>query len=334
MAVSLGTNNLLLSSQTWSANGTNTTVSLDTTKFRSSPDSVKAVATAAGSTEHKTGYGFDGTGNDPVAGKPYATGVWVDDDGDLTYDIDFLVNFDTVDAAGVHTNVQRRLQGEVHSTDTFGKLWTADVGLAPDGTTQAQLIVIANENPAAGAKWFDDHYFGDPANLPPTANAGPDQSVTTGATVQLSGSGSDPEGAVLTFAWSLAKPANSTAILSSTTAANPTFVADIEGTYTATLTVSDGTNTSAPDSVDVLATKPPTKSVELEWTAPSGTITGYQLERQLSGSTTWTAAGAPTGSPYIDPDGADGASYRLRAVNGTLVGAWSNVAVAAAPVTG
>ena len=41
-----------------------------------------------------------------------------------------------------------------------------------------------------------------PTNLPPTANAGPDQSVASGAAVTLSGSGSDPDvGDVLSYAW-------------------------------------------------------------------------------------------------------------------------------------
>lgn len=42
-----------------------------------------------------------------------------------------------------------------------------------------------------------------PANRPPTANAGGPYSVELGGTVQLIGSGNDPDGDTLTFAWDL-----------------------------------------------------------------------------------------------------------------------------------
>ena len=90
-------------------------------------------------------------------------------------------------------------------------------------------------------------------NLAPTANAGPDQGGTVGAAIQLSGSGStDPEGSALSYSWSLTtRPAGSTAALNSTTIVNPTFVADVAGTYVAQLIVNDGILSSAPDTVAI-----------------------------------------------------------------------------------
>ena len=88
----------------------------------------------------------------------------------------------------------------------------------------------------------------------PVANAGPDQTVTTGQTVTLDGAGStDADGDTLAYVWSFSKPGGSTASLSGTTAAAPTFVADVSGTYTATLTVFDGVYYSNPDEVRVYA---------------------------------------------------------------------------------
>jgi hypothetical protein len=57
-------------------------------------------------------------------------------------------------------------------------------------------------------------------NQPPVANAGANQSVTLGSTVQLDGSGStDPNGLALTYQWSLiSKPSGSNATLNNTTA--------------------------------------------------------------------------------------------------------------------
>ena len=90
-------------------------------------------------------------------------------------------------------------------------------------------------------------------NAPPAANAGTDQTVLPGQTVQLNGSGSsDPEGTPLTFKWALvSRPIGSTATLSDTTIVDPVFVADRAGVYVAQLIVNDGTVDSAPESVTI-----------------------------------------------------------------------------------
>ncbi|MGK5008770.1 PKD domain-containing protein [Janthinobacterium sp. MDB2-8] len=93
-------------------------------------------------------------------------------------------------------------------------------------------------------------------NGPPMSNAGIDQVVAPGTTVRLTGLGSaDIEHDVLTYRWQLkSKPAGSTAVLSSLTAAQPTFVADMAGDYVATLIVNDGSVNSSEDNVTVTAT--------------------------------------------------------------------------------
>ncbi len=98
------------------------------------------------------------------------------------------------------------------------------------------------------------------ANSTPVANAGTNQTVTrTGTpaviTVTLNGTGStDANGDTLTYLWAITtKPTSSTAALSSTTAASPTFVADLAGIYVATLVVNDGKVSSAPATVVITA---------------------------------------------------------------------------------
>ena len=90
-------------------------------------------------------------------------------------------------------------------------------------------------------------------NSAPVAGAGADQTVRVTETVHLDGSSSsDADGDSLSYSWSLmTRPAGSSAALSSTNAVQPTFTADVAGSYTVRLIVNDGTVDSAPDTVTI-----------------------------------------------------------------------------------
>jgi hypothetical protein len=94
------------------------------------------------------------------------------------------------------------------------------------------------------------------ANLAPVANAGVAQTVARNATVKLDASAStDANGDILFYRWVLTyRPTNSTAVLSSATAREPTFTADQAGVYVATLVVSDGRLDSTQVTIAVTAT--------------------------------------------------------------------------------
>ncbi len=95
-------------------------------------------------------------------------------------------------------------------------------------------------------------------NVPPTANAGPDQSVATGSVVTLNGTGSfDPENSPLTYFWRfLSRPEGSLAAYDNPASATPSFFADLDGQYLSELTVNDGDAGSLPDNVVVTAATP------------------------------------------------------------------------------
>src|SRR5438105_3833435 len=92
----------------------------------------------------------------------------------------------------------------------------------------------------------------------PTAHAGPDQSVSIGDRVALDGSASTVANGFPTFLWTfVVRPDGSGAALSSRTAARPSFVVDVPGTYVLSLVVSDGQTTSKPDVVVITALNRP-----------------------------------------------------------------------------
>ncbi len=149
-----------------------------------------------------------------------------------------------------------------------------------------------------------------PANTPPVANAGADQTVNVGDTVVLNGGGSsDADGDLLTYSWSLATPAGSATTLTGATTVSPTFAPDIDGVYTATLIVNDGTDSSAPDSAVIAAllvvvNTPPVASAGVDRTV----AVGDTVSLDGSGSSdpdgdpmtfSWTFTSLPMGSAAV-----------------------------------
>lgn len=102
-----------------------------------------------------------------------------------------------------------------------------------------------------------------PVNTAPTAIAGAAQQVEAGAKVSLDGAGTDPENDMLSFVWTLSKPANSFASLLNPKVQHPNFIADIAGTYTATLVANDGKLNSAPSTLTVTVSVPLTSFIKL-----------------------------------------------------------------------
>lgn len=141
-------------------------------------------------------------------------------------------------------------------------------------------FVILDTGGRAGGKFrleTEESYYenggGGNENTPPVVDAGTDQTLdATGQTtpVNLDGSGSsDPDGDALTYSWTL----NGQEV--STTASFSTSLAD--GSYTFTLTVSDGEATASDDvSVTVVNTTPTANAgqdITKEATGPTTSVT-------------------------------------------------------------
>ena len=173
-------------------------------------------------------------------------------------------------------------------------------------------------------------------NLPPVANAGPDQTVTAGQQVTLDGTGSsDPNGDPLTYSWCLkGRPEGSTATLSGANTARPTFTPDIAGSYVFCLTVNDGRAGSASDIVVVEARLPSTGSGALQaFVKPSNTtlfpdLLSFGQAVALDGDTLAVAASDPSCATGVNGNQTDrgcfgaGAVYVFTRTGGT----WSQQA--------
>lgn len=144
------------------------------------------------------------------------------------------------------------------------------------------------------------------ANAAPVANAGSAQNVLTGTTVTLDGgASSDANNDPLTYSWTLtSKPAGSAATLAGASLAQPTFTADVAGTYVADLTVSDGQVDSASSSVTIAAAVANAAPIANAGSAQS-VVAGSSVTLNGSGSSdangdaltySWTLSSKPTGS--------------------------------------
>ncbi|MDZ7644677.1 MAG: PKD domain-containing protein [Woeseiaceae bacterium] len=134
-------------------------------------------------------------------------------------------------------------------SDPTSPMPTFDVDIGGDYVVE----LVVNDGQVDGAA---DTVRISVSNSRPVANAGPDQTVATGALAQLDGSASsDVDGDPLSYAWTMVdRPAGSNATLDNDSIAAPVFVVDRPGDYDVQLIVSDSRLESEPDVVVISAT--------------------------------------------------------------------------------
>jgi len=144
------------------------------------------------------------------------------------------------------------------------------------------LVLIAGVLPALafGLVACDS---GGSMNEPPKATVVTSVSEpVVGDTVALDASKSDdPDGDELSFSWTLQTPSGSNASLSAKTTADPSFVPDTTGNFTAEVVVSDGDGSDTDEaSVNALKELPETITVTFENVAADG-------DSLITGTVTW-----------------------------------------------
>lgn len=106
----------------------------------------------------------------------------------------------------------------------------------------AILIIACGGGGGGGSDNTDNNNTPNSQNSAPVVDAGFDQNAYVGSTIYLNaGNSHDPDGDPITYTWVFIEiPENSRATISGLNQANATFIADVQGTYLVSLTVSDG----------------------------------------------------------------------------------------------
>ncbi len=167
------------------------------------------------------------------------------------------------------------------TTDANGKATFTYIG-ANAGNDQIAGCYDADNKPpceATGSASMD--WTGIVTNKPPVVNAGPDVSTAPNTAVALNGSASDPENDPLTLKWTVS---GSGCVITPDTAAVASVTCTTPGTYTATLTASDGKNPPVSDSATVTVTSPVTDKTPPVCALVSASSSGISVRVGDSGS--------------------------------------------------
>ena len=209
-----------------------------------------------------------------------------------------------------------KMSGPASGTITNTTSATTTVTDLVPGTYQFQLKVTDND----GATDLDTvQVTVNAANIPPTANAGPDQSITLPTnTVSLLGSGTDPGGTISAYSWTkISGPSSGT--ITNANSASTTVTGLVQGVYQFQLKVTDNNGATALDTVQITVNA----AANIAPTANAGTDQSITL---------------PTNTVSLNGSGTDAdgtiSSYSWTKISGPASGTITNATSAATTVTG
>jgi hypothetical protein len=162
--------------------------------------------------------------------------------------------------AGMHTGFPSGATVRVPSVMSTGLSWwptdANDALVRSVSHAYYRIGTNAHQYAANGAGYGIDILVSEPSvsNNPPVANAGADQSVTTGTQVTLNGSGStDSDGTIASYSW---VQTSGDAVTLSGSGATRTFTPSTAGVRVFTLTVTDDDGATDDDTVTITASLP------------------------------------------------------------------------------
>jgi lysophospholipase L1-like esterase len=224
---------------------------------------------------------------------------------------------------------------------------------SPNGTWQLFVIDDAGQDSGAIDNGWALTISTPETNQSPTANAGADQTVTAGASVQLNGTGSvDPDGTITGYAWTQIAPASPTVTLSNANTATAGFTApavSVATVFTFQLSVTDNQGATGFDEVIVTVqpsgppNQPPVanpqsvttpedspKSITLTGSDPDGNPITFAV---ASGPTHGGLSGTPPNllyTPSLNYNGSD--SFTFTVSDASLTSAPATISITVTPV--
>jgi PKD repeat protein len=215
----------------------------------------------------------------------------------------------------------------LNATITYAAPAAGTYTLVVDGVGKGDLATGYSDYGSLGEYTISGTIVNPGVAQPPVAvAAATPASGNAPLTVQFTGSGSyDPDGQSLTYSWNFGDGSGVS------TLANPAYVYQQKGTYTAVLTVADSGGWSDTASVLITAASPPvaptnlaaaavsSSQINLSWTDNSNDETGFAIEQPVSGGlwaqiaqvganvTTYANTGLVATTTY---------QYRVKAFNG------------------
>ena len=167
-----------------------------------------------------------------------------------------------------------------------------------DGTYVAQLIV-SDGTISSSADTIT--IIAATANSAPIADAGADQNVTAATIVTLDGSGSsDADNDGLSYSWTFVSiPSGSSASFDNAIVFNPSFTADLAGTYVIGLVVSDGIVDSSQDTVQIEVIQPRVVLFRMVGSVFNPTFDEVPLPYSSTSSIVVNVTGIPAPTTYV-----------------------------------